>query len=248
MDLGLNGKKALVTGGSSGLGFGAAKSLVAEGARVIIASRSEEKLRQAAATLGSRATYKIVDLRDPSNAKTLIQECASELDGLDILICNSGGPRAGGFYDVGIEDYQNAINSNMLASIELSMAAVPYMERTNWGRIIAITSLWVRQPSPNLILSNTARTGLTAFVKTMAHALAAKNITANTIQPGFHQTDRLKELNGDNMMAVANQVPAKRLGSPEDFGAVIAFLCSEQAKYITGVSLPVDGGIYSGLM
>lgn len=248
MDLGLNGKKALVTGGSSGLGFGAAKSLVAEGARVIIASRSEEKLRQAAATLGSRATYKTVDLRDPSNAKTLIQECASELDGLDILICNSGGPRAGGFYDVDIEDYQNAINSNMLASIELSMAAVPYMERTNWGRIIAITSLWVRQPSPNLILSNTARTGLTAFVKTMAHALAAKNITANTIQPGFHQTDRLKELNGDNMMAVANQVPAKKLGSPEDFGAVIAFLCSEQAKYITGISLPVDGGIYSGLM
>ncbi len=248
MNLGLAGKKALVTGASSGLGLGAAKSLIEEGATVIIASRSQEKLSRAVATLGPQASYLIADLSDPSNARSLVETAASKLGGLDILVCNAGGPRAGGFFEMQLEDYRNAINSNMLSSIELSLAAVPLMEHGNWGRIIAITSLWVRQPSPNLILSNTARTGLTAFFKTMATTLAPKNITANTIQPGFHQTDRFKELNGDNSAVVASQVPARSIGSPDDFGAVIAFLCSEQAKYITGVSLPVDGGLYAGLM
>ncbi|TAN26907.1 MAG: SDR family oxidoreductase [Actinomycetota bacterium] len=248
MDLGLKGKKALVTGASSGLGLGAAKSLIDEGVRVVIASRSEQKLKTAVQALGSRASYKVVDLSEPRNAKGLVQETASELGGLDILVCNSGGPKAGGFYNVDLDDYRKAIDSNMLSSIELSRAAVPYMESANWGRIIAITSLWVRQPSPGLILSNAARTGLTAFFKTMAQAVASRNITANTIQPGFHQTQRLSDLNGDNLAAIANQVPARSLGSPDDFGAVIAFLCSEQAKYVTGVSLPVDGGLYAGLM
>ena len=248
MNLGLTGKKALVTGASSGLGLGAAKSLIEEGARVVIASRSEQKLQAATQALGPQASYKVVDLSEPSNARGLVQETAAELGGLDILVCNSGGPKAGGFYNIELDEYRKAIDVNMLSSIELSRAAVPYMESANWGRIVAITSLWVRQPSPGLILSNAARTGLTAFFKTMAQAVASKNITANTIQPGFHQTQRLTELNGGNIAAIANQVPARSLGSPDDFGAVIAFLCSEQAKYITGVSLPVDGGMYAGLM
>lgn len=248
MDLGLTGKRALVTGASTGLGLGAAKSLVDEGARVVIASRSEEKLNRAVATLGPRAEYLIADLSDPDNAKSLVEQAASKLNGLDILICNAGGPRAGGFFDMQIDDYRKSIDANMLSSIELSKAAVPLMEHSGWGRIIAITSLWVRQPSPNLILSNTARTGLTAFFKTMATAIASKHITANTIQPGFHQTDRFKELNGENSAAVADHIPARSIGSPDDFGAVVTFLCSEQAKYITGVSLPVDGGLFAGLM
>ncbi len=248
MNLGLNGKRALVTGASSGLGLGAAKALVEEGVRVIVASRSEDKLSQAVATLGANASYVVADLSNPATAKELPARAASLLGGLDILICNSGGPRAGGFFDVEIEDYRRAIDANMLSSIELAKAAVPFMEESNWGRIIAITSLWVRQPSQNLILSNTARTGLTAFIKTMAGAVASKNITANTIQPGFHLTERFRELNGDNSARVASQIPARSLGSPDDFGAVVAFLCSEQAKYVTGTSLPVDGGLYLGLM
>lgn len=248
MNFGLTGKRALITGASSGLGLGAAKSMVEEGVKVVIASRSEEKLERAVKLLGSQSSYLVTDLSDPQNAKNLVEQAAARLDGLDILICNSGGPRAGGFFDLDLEDYRRALDANMLSSIELAKAAVPFMEQTNWGRIIAITSLWVRQPSQNLILSNTARTGLTAFFKTMAGALAARNITANTVQPGFHQTDRFKELNPNSGAAVASQIPAKSLGSPDDFGAVVTFLCSEQAKYITGVSLPVDGGLYAGLM
>ena len=248
MDLGLTGKRALVTGASTGLGFGVAKSLVDEGAKVVIASRSEEKLRRAMAILGPQADFLIADLSDPDNAKDLVEQAAAKLNGLDILICNAGGPRAGGFFDMQIDDYRKSIDTNMLSSIELSMAAVPLMEHSGWGRIIAITSLWVRQPSPNLILTNTARTGLTAFFKTMAAAIASKNITANTIQPGFHQTDRFMELNRENSAAVADHIPARSIGSPEDFGAVVTFLCSEQAKYITGASLQVDGGLFAGLM
>jgi 3-oxoacyl-[acyl-carrier protein] reductase len=248
MDFGLTGKRALVTGASSGLGLGAAKAMVEEGVNVVIASRSEEKLERAAKLLGSQSSYLVTDLSDPGNAKNLVEQAAARLGGLDILVCNSGGPRAGSFFDLDLQDYRRALDANMLSSIELAKAAVPFMEKTNWGRIIAITSLWVRQPSQNLILSNTARTGLTAFFKTMSGALAAKNITANTVQPGFHQTDRFKELNPNGGATVASQIPAKSLGSPDDFGAVVTFLCSEQAKYITGVSLPVDGGLYAGLM
>ncbi len=247
MNLGLSGKRALVTGASSGLGLGTAQALIAEGARVVIASRSELKLAQAVSILGPAAQYIVADLSDPAIAKDLPTRAASLLDGLDILVCNSGGPRAGGFYDISIDNYRQAIDANMLSSIELARSAIPFMESAGWGRIIAITSLWVRQPSQNLILSNTARTGLTAFFKTMAGAIAGRNITANTIQPGLHMTDRLRELNGDDSSAAA-QIPAGKFGTPEDFGAVVTFLCSEQAKYITGVSLPVDGGLYSGLM
>lgn len=248
MDLGIKGKKALVTGGSSGLGMGAAKALAAEGVRVIIASRSKENLERAVESLGPNASYIVADLSQASNASRLIDATVDRLGGLDILICNSGGPKPGGFFDKGLEDYRSAIESNMLSSIALSQAAVQYMIDAGWGRIVAITSLWVRQPSANLILSNTARSGLTAFIKTMALTVADKQITANTIQPGLHQTSRLIELNGDNLLTLANQVPAKSLGSPDDFGAVITFLCSQQAKYITGASINVDGGLYSGLM
>lgn len=248
MNLGLADKKALVAGGSSGLGLGAAKALANEGVKVVIASRSEAKLKTAVDQLGKKARYLVADLSDPTNAPDLVDEAATLLNGLDILICNSGGPRAGGFYDHDLESFRSALDGNLLSSIELSRGAIPHMEASGWGRVIAITSLWVRQPSPNLILSNTARAGLTAFMKTMSNAVASKGITVNTIQPGYHETARFEELNGPNGTAIARQIPAQRLGSPDDFGSVIAFLCSQQANYITGVSIPVDGGLFTGLM
>lgn len=248
MNLGLSGKRALVTGASSGLGFGTASAFIQEGARVVIASRSEEKLRRAANTLGHNSSYIVADLSNPETARPLVNDAAERLGGLDILVCNAGGPKPGSFFDAEIDDYRKAIDQNMLSSIELSRAAAPIMEAQKWGRIIAITSLWVRQPSPTLILSNTARTGLTAFFKTMASALADKNITANTVQPGFHDTERFNELNKGNFEAASQKVPSRTIGSVQDFGAVMAFLCSEQARYITGVSLPIDGGLYASLM
>lgn len=248
MDLGLENKRALVTGASSGLGFGAAKSLIQEGALVVLASRSKEKLQSAVNVLGPQSSYMLVDLSDASNAKGLVEAAANKLGGLDILICNSGGPKPGGFYDIRLSDYRSALEANMLSSISLIEEATPFMELNGWGRIVAITSLWVRQPSQNLILSNAARTGLTAFIKTMAVSVASKNITANTLQPGFHETARFADLNGGNFQKIAAGVPSKSLGSPDDFGAVVSFLCSVQAKYITGASIPVDGGLYRGLM
>lgn len=237
-----------MTGASSGLGFGAAKSLIQEGARVVLASRSKETLERAVEELGHLSSYMIMDLSDASNARDLVEAAANRLEGLDILICNSGGPKPGGFYDLTLNDYRAALESNMLSSISLIEAAVPFMEASGWGRIVAITSLSVRQPSQNLMLSNAARTGLTAFIKTMAVSVARKNITANTVQPGFHETARLLELHGGDIQRIANSVPSGSLGSPDDFGAVVSFLCSVQAKYITGASIPVDGGVYNGLM
>lgn len=248
MNLGLKGKKALVTGASSGLGLGAAKALAAEGAKVLIASRSQAKLKTAVNVIGNGARYTIADLSNPRNATALVDEAVNLLGGLDILICNSGGPLPGGFYDKDLSDYRSALDANLLASIELARGSVPYMENAGWGRIVAITSIWVRQPSPDLILSNVARTGLTAFFKTMAVQLASKNITANTVQPGLHLTERFTQLNRDGELQVERRVPSGKLGSPDDVGSIIAFLCSEQAGYITGVSIPVDGGLYSGLM
>ncbi len=248
MDLGIKNKKALVTGGSSGLGLGAAKALAQEGVKVVIASRSEDKLKAAIEEINGETSYMVTDLNDPENAKSLVENAANRLEGLDILICNSGGPPPGGFFDHNIDGYRSALDANMLSSIALSIAAVPIMETSGWGRIVAITSLWVRQPSPNLILSNSARTGLTAFMKTMATAVAGKNITVNTVQPGFHSTARFEELNGDKVSQIASQLPSKTLGSPDDFGALIAFLCSQPARYISGTSIHVDGAMYAGLM
>ncbi|MCL5077039.1 MAG: SDR family oxidoreductase [Actinobacteria bacterium] len=248
MDLGIRNKRALVTGGSSGLGLGAAKSLAGEGVRVVIASRSEDKLKAAVEKIDGEVSYLLTDLTDPENAQPLIENATDLLGGLDILICNSGGPPPGGFFDHNIDDYRSALDANMLSSIALSIAAVPIMEKSGWGRIVAITSLWVRQPSPNLILSNSARTGLTAFMKTMATAVAGKNITVNTVQPGFHATARFEELNGDKVSQITSQLPSGSLGSPDDFGALVAFLCSQSARYISGTSIHVDGAMYAGLM
>lgn len=248
MNFGIGGKRALVTGASSGLGLGAAKALAEEGVELVIASRSREKLNAAAEKIGTKTRCIEVDLSRSENAINLVDRAAELLGGLDILICNSGGPKAGGFYQHELDDYRTAIESNMLSSIAMSQAAIKIMEQSNWGRIIAITSLWVRQPSPNLILSNTARTGLTAFMKTMAGTVAGKNITVNTVQPGFHDTPRFQDLNGSNTAQIAAQLPSKKLGKPEDFGAVVAFLCSQQANYISGTSIHVDGAMYAGLM
>ena len=160
---------------------------------------------------------------------------------VDILVANAGGPPPGGFASTDLETYSLALQLNLLSAIRMCRALVPSMQERGWGRVVAITSSTVREPSPVLISSTTARAGLTGFLKTMATEVAPDGVTVNSVQPGPHATDRLAEIY-DDLDAVAAGVPVRRLGDPDDFGRVVAFLCSESARSITGAALPVEGG------
>ncbi len=245
MDLGLEGKRALIAGASAGLGFGCAAALAAEGAKVAIGSRSKERIDLAAAKLDG-AVGLVADVSSAVGAAEFVEQGAEALGGLDILIANAGGPPAGGFGDVEVEAYMDAINLNLMSTVAMVKAAVPLMKQNSWGRIVAITSISVRQPMDQLILSNTARAGATAFLKTAATDVAQHGITINSLQPGLHRTARLENL-GTDLEAAANSLPARQLGTAEDFGKVAAFLCSDAAKFMTGVAIQVDGGSYPGL-
>lgn len=248
MDLGLKGRRALVTGASTGLGLGCAQALAAEGAVVTLVSRSAEKLAAAAATIPTECHTLVGDLGEVDGVPALVAEAERSMGGgIDIVIANAGGPPVATFTTGTIEAFEPALRQNLLATVALCYATVPSMRERRWGRVVAITSIGVRQPIANLILSNTARTGLTAFLKTLANEVIADGVTVNSLQPNFHLTDRLRSLYGDALDTHAERAPAKRFGSPDDFGRIAAFLCSESANYLTGAAIPVDGGSYLGL-
>ena len=246
MDLGIKGKVALVTGGSSGLGLGCAKALATEGARVAIASRSPEKIASALGELPDGCVGYQVDLARPEEVKGLMESVFGDLGRVDILVANAGGPKAGGYSSVGIGEYRGAIEQNLLSMVELCNAVLPGMIKAEFGRIIAITSLFVKAPDPGLILSNTARAGLTGYLKSIATEVAAAGITVNSLLPGLHLTERLTALGGD-IDALSASVPTKKLGDPESFGQIAAFVASTHAWYINGQAILVDGGILRGL-
>ena len=250
MDLGLRGKRALVTGGSSGLGLGCAAALAAEGVSVVLVARSQERLDRAAASLqpahGASLHTVVADVGKVNEVQHAVDEATRLLGGIDILIANAGGPPGGDFTHTDLEAYLPAIELNLLSTVAMCKAVVPAMCERGWGRVVAITSVSVRQPIANLILSNTARAGLTGFLKTLAREVAATGVTVNSLQPGLHATDRLVGLYQDPAEMAAT-VPAKRLGDPGDFGRVAAMLCSDAASFITGAAVPVDGGAYAGL-
>jgi len=248
MDLGIAGRRAAVAAASSGLGFETAKALAAEGARVAICSRDRERIEKAAAQLGSEAVALTVDLSTPGEAKRFVAEARERLGGLDILVCNAGGPPAGNFAQTDVEDYPAALALNLLSTIAMCKEAVPGMQEQRWGRVLAITSLAVRQPIGGLILSNTARSGATGFLKTLARDVAGDGVTVNSIQPGLHRTARLTQLFKGNLDALAKSIPAGVLGSAQDFGQVAAFLCSEPARFITGSAIALDGGACAALL
>ena len=247
MDLGISGKRAAVAAASAGLGFGSAAALVAEGVRVAICGRDEAKLAAAAERLGPLAVPVIADVSTTAGATAFVDQATDELGGIDILVPNAGGPPAGGFATTALADYPAALEQNLLSTVAMCQAAVPGMQAQGWGRVVAITSISVRQPIRGLILSNTARAGATAFLKTLAAEVAAHGVTVNSVQPGSHDTDRIRSLHGGDTAAAARGVPVGFLGDADDFGAVVTFLCSQQARFITGAHLPVDGGAYAGL-
>ena len=245
MDLGIAGKNAVVAASSAGLGFGSAKALHEAGCRVVINGRDPEKLAAAAAKLPGAIPI-VGDVSDAPGGAKLIADATEALGTVDILVTNAGGPPLGNFASIEVEAYLDAVHLNLMSVVAMTKAAAPPMQSRGWGRIVAITSLSVRQPMANLILSNTARAGATSFLKTVAREIAPDGVTVNTVQPGSHLTDRLT--GGDpTVVPSVTGIPAGIIGDALDFGEIVAFLCSEQAKFITGTSVPVDGGANAAL-
>ncbi len=244
MNLGLEGRVALVMGGSRGIGRAIAAALANEGAMVAIASRSAEKLEEAAAEVG--ATPFVADASDPDRLAALPTEVEEKLGPLSILVLNTGGPPFGGALDHELGDWETAYRSLVLAPRLLAGAVVPGMRERRWGRIVNVGSSSTREPIPGLNLSNAHRMAAVGFLKTLSREVAADGITVNTVATGRFATERLADAGGslEGAEAAAKQeVPAARLGRPEEYGDLVAFLCSERAAYITGTVVPIDGGL-----
>ena len=241
MDLGIEGRVALVTAGSKGLGRASALALAEEGARVVISARGQDALAETEAamtTVGAEVLAISADASEPETPNRLVAATVERFGGLDILVANNGGPPRGRALEVDDDQLRAALEANLLTSIRLTREAVPHMRAKGWGRICMITSYSVKQPIPTLALSNAARTALWAWAKTAAADLFPAGITVNLAAPGLHATDRVKELGGG----------VGPMGDPADFGKTVAFLCSEPAKFISGVALQVDGGATLGLL
>jgi 3-oxoacyl-[acyl-carrier protein] reductase len=240
MDLGIEGKVALVTGASKGLGLAVATALASEGANVAIASRSEERIQAAAAKIGAQPF--VHDTADADSAPALVNRVHHELGPVDILVTNSGGPPASpDALSFTREQWRSAYEMLLVGALALVEAALPGMRERGWGRVLSLSSSVVREPTPVLVLSAAHRAGLLAALKTIARQVAPDGVTINTLLPGLIATDRVKELGADTPDRVAS-LPAGRLGTVEEFAAAAAFLCSQPAGYITATTLLVDGG------
>ncbi len=263
MDLEIKGKVALVTAASRGLGRGCAEQLASEKCRVAICARDETAVKQAAAEISSTTDSEVIgigaDVSQIEDIERLLSQTRQSLGDPEILVTNAGGPPPGTYASTAIEDYEKALNLNLMSAVRLIHGVTPAMKAKGWGRVIAITSISVKQPIGSLLLSNMARAGLTGFLKTIATELAPDGITVNALLPGTHQTSRIDQLvqhraEQENLtrdeilqeMMAAN--PTQTIGDPSDFGAAAAFLASVQANYITGQSLLIDGGNYKGLL
>jgi 3-oxoacyl-[acyl-carrier protein] reductase len=208
---------------------------------VAICGRDEARLAAAVERVGHGCVPIVADVSTPDRASGFVADAAAALGAVDILVPNAGGPPPGNFASTPIDAYPTAIDLNLMSVVAMCKAAVPEMQERRWGRVVAITSLSVRQPMAQLILSNTARAGATAFLKTLALEVAADGVTVNSVQPGLHRTPRIEQLYDDE------QQRSMRMGEAADFGQVVAFLCGESAKFTTGLQLHVDGGSYLGL-
>jgi 3-oxoacyl-[acyl-carrier protein] reductase len=246
VDLGLAGRVALVMGASRGIGEAIAAALAREGAQVAIASRSRERLEEALAAIDGEASAFVADATDLDRLAELPGEVEAAVGPLDILVANTGGPPLGGALDHELEEWERAYRSLVLAPRVLAGAAVPGMRERGWGRIVNVGSSSTREPIPGLGLSNSHRMAAVGFLKTLSREVAADGITVNTVATGRFATERLADNAGSLEAAEAaarSEVPAGRLGRPEEYGDLVAFLCSERAAYVTGTVIPIDGGL-----
>ena len=244
MDLGLRTRRALVMGGSSGLGKAVARALILDGARVAICARGAERLAATAAEIGAEAI--VADVTHPGAATRLVAEAEKRLGPLDVLVVNTGGPPPGKFVDITDDSWRTAFEALWMSSVGAMRAVLEGMRARRWGRVVLITSIAAREPVANLLLSNSLRAGLHGLVNALSKEVAGDGVTVNALMPGYTVTERLGELRLD-VAALASQIPARRLGNSQDFAAVAAFLCSEQANYITGQALACDGGLLQSI-
>lgn len=241
MDLGIAGRVALVTASSQGLGRASAAALCAEGVKVCICARGEEALRAAEeqiAAAGGEVHAVVADVADPASPARLVAETKQRFGALDILVANAGGPARKGALEITDDEIDSAVNANLTASVRLVREALPSMRAGGWGRIVCIASLSVKQPVPSLALSNLARAGLWGWAKTAASDLFEEGITLNLVCPGSHRTERTAREGASHA----------RVGEAADFGRVVAFMCSEAARFMSGTALSVDGASVSGLL
>jgi 3-oxoacyl-[acyl-carrier protein] reductase len=263
MDLGLRGKVALVAAASKGLGKAIAFELANEGASLLICARGADALQQTRADIAHRtgATVHaiVADLSTPDGIAIVASEALAKFDRVDVLVTNAGGPPAGTFEMHDWDTWQRAVDLTLRSAVELTRAVLPGMRQRKWGRVINVTSIAVKQPVANLMLSNSLRSAVTGFARTLANEVATDGVTVNNILPGYTRTERVEELATatakkeglaprDIVGRFESEIPMRRLGEPDEFAALAAFLASDRASYITGQSIAVDGGWIKGLL
>lgn len=244
MDLQLKNKRALVFGSSDGIGRAIAESLIAEGAKVVLCSRTEEKLKKVADQINANG-YVTADLTNAGEAKRATEEAINHLGGLDILITNTGGPAKGGFFEITNEQWMTDYQSLWLSVTDSIKVAIPEMKKNKYGRILLVTSIAAKEPLSGLTTSNGLRAGLPGLMKSLVNEVAEFGITANLLLPGYTNTDRLKALKLSDEKVKA-MVPAGRLGEPEELANLATFLASPLAGYINSQSIAIDGGVLKG--
>lgn len=263
MDLGLKGKVAIVAAASKGLGYAVALELAREGAEVAICARTAADLERAAAELGQatgRAVFwQALDVTDAVRVQKFVEAVEKRFGRVDICVTNTGGPPAKKFLELSTEDWRAAVDQMLLSAVYFAREVLPRMRKNRWGRFITITSVSVKQPIDGLLLSNSVRAGVTGLARTLANEFGPDGITVNNVCPGYTRTERLDELAG-KLAADAGvppekilerwsaQIPLGRVARPEEFAAVVAFLASERASYLNGISIAVDGGLARGLL
>jgi 3-oxoacyl-[acyl-carrier protein] reductase len=246
MDLKLAGKRALVLGASAGIGKAVGRVLAVEGARVALVSRDGSRLEAARVEVGAEVAFSM-DLSQPRAGRGAVEHARKALGGVDILVVNTGGPPKGSFLELGDEAWAVAFQSLWLGAVDAMRAAIPAMVEARFGRVIVVTSVAAREPMSGLTLSNGLRAGIHGLVKSITRevGVTACGVTVNCLMPGFTDTDRLRQIGGVSD-EVLRDIPARRLGKPEEFAALAAFLASEHAGYITGQMIAVDGGYCHG--
>lgn len=262
MNLGIKNKAALVTASSRGLGKAIALQLLKEGAHVAICARNEGPLslakKELEETTGGRVLAQVADVTDQDQIQKWVDQVAGTFGTIDILVCNAGGPPSGMAEDFNADDYRQAIELNLLSTINLCNQVYPLMKEQKWGRIVNLTSVSAKQPIQTLILSNTARAGVLGFSKSLSSQLAPFGITVNSVCPGYTRTERVEDLAKsyeetgkgsvqDFFRNIEKSVPMGRFGHPSEVAAAVVFLCSQAASYITGVALQVDGGFVKAI-
>ncbi len=263
MDLGLQGRVAIVAAASKGLGRAAALELAYEGANVAICARHADDLEKAAREIESdtgRSVFRqTLDVTDADGVSRFVAAVEERFGRVDICVTNAGGPPSKTFLEISPEEWRAAVDLNLMSAVWFAREALPRMQKNKWGRLIAITSVSVKQPIDGLLLSNSVRAAVAGLVKTLANEFAADGITVNNVCPGYTRTERLDEL-AENLAARmgtlpekvfenwSRQIPAGRVGRPNEFAALVAFLASERASYINGTSIAIDGGLVRSLL